>query len=101
MRHIDMENEVLAFIGEFSSVKDFFLNGKCYWFAKILSIRFPNGEIKYNKIDNHWATLIEGHLYDASGEITLGGFEEWPIRQEMESSYYKGLVRNCINFWGE
>ena len=50
-----------------------FTEGCCYWFAKILDERFnyhlPESGIMYNNIYNHFSTLIDGRLYDITGEI--------------------------------
>ena len=31
-----------------------YLNGLCYWFAYMLKGRFPDGEIWYDQISNHF-----------------------------------------------
>lgn len=43
------------------------LNGNCYYFALILSDRFPGGTIYYDVIYGHFIYLYEGKYYDWSG----------------------------------
>ena len=45
-----------------------FSNGFCYWFAKILEIRF-NGKIYFNPRIIHFATLIDNQLFDIKGIV--------------------------------
>lgn len=89
--------DVLKFIDAFSDMKEHYLSGKCYWFAVILRERF-GGRIFYNQIDNHWACLIGGHLFDASGEIDQTGFEQWPGIIKDDTPYYNRLLSQCINY---
>lgn len=55
-----MMDEVLDFIlrftnnGKWNSVIESFTCGCCYWFAYILSVRFPNAIIMYDPVINHF-----------------------------------------------
>lgn len=75
MEHIFAEStneEILGFISMFQSKETItiFTQGMCYWFAVILSNRFPDGEIYYDQIDGHFVTRICNKYYDVTGEIT-------------------------------
>lgn len=89
--------EIKDFIREFSSEEKFFTEGKCFWFAVILKVRF-GGKIKYHPVDNHWATEIDGVLYDVTGSIDSVGFEDWPGRFKEDTTYYNRLISQCILF---
>lgn len=65
-----MKNDVLSFIKIFRRYSDsveLFTNCACYWFAKILNERFPSSYIVYNPEDVHFATWIDGDVYDITG----------------------------------
>ena len=51
------ENVILGFIKHFSGATDTFLNGCCYWFTVILTLRF-GGETLYSPIENHFVQKI-------------------------------------------
>ena len=63
---------ILQFIKKFSDfgpqVVDCFTKGNCYWFARILAIEFM-GIIYYDPIVGHFATMIDGVLYDITGVV--------------------------------
>lgn len=66
-------HEVLQFIDAIKrrypyEIEDTFSNGFCYWFAKILELRF-GGIIYFNPVIIHFAILIEGQLFDITGLI--------------------------------
>ena len=61
--------EVLQFIRGFAPAQTLFLNGYCYWFARILTERFA-GWIMYEPVDNHFMACIGYEYYDASGMVT-------------------------------
>lgn len=100
------EREILHFIKHFTEhgeqVKDCFLYGNCYWFARILAQRF-NGKVYYNPAENHFACLINYCLYDISGCI-LNHVEQndtnqwipWRLYPLIDSSHAKRIHRDCI-----
>lgn len=88
---------------------DIFLNGQCYYFAKILQERFKpfyQTKIYYNPIDNHFACafFLEGrkYLYDASGLIANLSFSEispwveWTEYIKVEPIGAARVYRDCI-----
>ena len=93
----------LAFIKHFQNegTIDVFMNGCCYWFAYILMTRFlheyPMPKIMYNDITGHFATKINGKIYDITGEIEET--EQWKIFDDyliQEPSYSQVIIRDCI-----
>lgn len=97
----DLSVKVLKFINDFkkahpAEIEDVFLNGYCFWFAKILNLRF-NGEIFYLPIMNHFIVKIEDKYYDITGEVVL---EEKPYEWNSYSTFdyldYKRVRRDCI-----
>jgi hypothetical protein len=68
-----MEEEVLDFISTIKEkypleIEDTFSNGLCYWFAKILQIRF-GGDIYFDPYHVHFAIIIDNNMYDITGKI--------------------------------
>ena len=63
---------VLQFIKKFSDfgnqVVDCFTKGNCFWFAMVLAMEFA-GEIYYDPIVGHFATMINGVMYDITGVV--------------------------------
>lgn len=98
---------ILQFINNFKrlhpqEIEDSFLCGNCYWFAKILEIRF-NGEICYLPIENHFITKIENKYYDISGELTE--FSEkvylWEDYMKIDELETGRIIKYCILQNGE
>lgn len=63
---------ILHFIKKFSDfgnqVVECFTKGNCFWFAMVLAMEFA-GEIYYDPIVGHFATLIDGVMYDITGVV--------------------------------
>lgn len=92
-----IDQEVLDFIKGFDSVKDFFLFGYCYWFARILEERFF-GVICYLPIKNHFIVRIHNEYYDASGKVKPDEkVYTWATYQYKYPSECRSIVRGCIN----
>lgn len=97
--------EVEGFISRFTDngkrleVIDAFTNGCCYWFAVSLLIRFQheNVDIMYAQVDNHFGCLINGAVYDITGDVTdKYNWERWYDLDD--GSLVARLYRDCINF---
>ena len=94
---------ILDFIKNFQNegtIKTF-TEGCCYWFAYILLARFGDitnkTHIMYNDISGHFATKINGKLYDITGEIEES--EQWQKFDDYlikEPSYSLVIIRDCI-----
>ena len=63
---------ILYFIKKFSDfgnqVVECFTKGNCFWFAMVLAMEFA-GEIYYDPIVGHFATMIDGVMYDITGAV--------------------------------
>ena len=63
---------ILRFIKKFSDfgnqVVECFTKGNCFWFAMVLAMEFA-GEIYYDPIVGHFATMIDGVMYDITGAV--------------------------------
>ena len=84
--------------GEYPQVIEAFTCGCCYWFAKILHLRFPVSEIVYEPVANHFAAKINGRVYDITGDVTDQGQWELWSEYELGSSFREGIVKECIMF---
>ena len=67
---------ILQFIKKFSDfgnqVVECFTEGNCFWFAMVLAMEFA-GEIYYDPIVGHFATMINGVMYDITGAVENTG----------------------------
>ena len=99
MINITSEN-ILQFIKKFSDfgnqVVECFTEGNCFWFATVLAMEFT-GEIYYDPIVGHFATMIDGVMYDITGVVENTGdfisLEE--IRKD--ELLWARLQRDCID----
>ena len=101
--------DILDFIANFSKerghdrneVIDIFLNGCCFWFAKILELRFAeecDTDILYDYLGSHFACKLDDRVYDITGDITDQPREwhQWADAEEYDSTRRKRIVRQCI-----
>jgi hypothetical protein len=100
------KESILNFIKRFQNegtIKTF-TEGCCYWFAKILDERFnfdmPESGIYYNEIDNHFATMIDLHLYDITGDLgDIRNLSDWKLWIEVNDDLLvERIYRDCIEF---
>ena len=96
---------VLDFIWQFRKfgfdVADAFSNGMCFHFTTILRHRFGCGwcTIMYDQVANHFATQIEGRIYDITGDITDDPeyhWERWSDVRKRDPALAKIIRRDCI-----
>lgn len=97
-----MVRDVDVFISRFhehKSTEDTFKNGCCYWFAFILYRRFlkDGAKIVYDQVANHFGTLVNGRVYDISGDVTSKyHWEDW---DSIDDSLLRDRIkRDCIMF---
>ena len=91
---------ILHFIKKFSDfgnqVVECFTKGNCFWFAMVLAMEFA-GEIYYDPIVGHFATIINGVLYDITGVVkntnNFVSLEE--IRKD--ELLWARLKRDCVD----
>ena len=93
-------SQVDGFINRFhehEKTDDPFQFGCCYWFAFILYRRFlrEGAKIMYDKVENHFGTMIFGKVYDITGDVTRK--YNWKPWIEFENSKEKErIMRDCI-----
>ena len=94
---------ILDFIRQFRDLgaENCFSNGMCWHFATILCNRFtPYANKVYDPIINHFATEIDGRIYDITGDITDSKEYKWEL---WASYYYKDMkettriLRDCAD----
>lgn len=94
------KKEILEFIKKrFSSTNANWTNGNCYWFAKILTERFPDLIIYYEPTHGHFvAGSRENHVYyDYNGVVKERGiYTPFKIIEEEDPLWFDRLVRDCV-----
>lgn len=91
---------ILQFIKKFSDfgnqVVECFTKGNCFWFAKVLAVEFT-GEIYYDPIIGHFATMINGVIYDITGVVknTRDFISLEEIRKD--ELLWARLQRDCVD----
>ena len=97
---------VLDFIWQFrkfgSDVADAFSNGMCFHFTTILRHRLGCGwcTIMYDQVANHFATQIEGRIYDITGDITDDPkykWERWTTVRSRDWRHTERILRDCVD----
>ena len=89
--------QIVKFISTFCEVKDFFLNGGCYWFAVILQ-EYCGGVIYYVPVVNHYIVKASDKFYDASGEVDYSEYnpQEWDEYKKLDPAETRRLIKYCI-----
>ena len=91
---------ILHFIKKFSDfgnqVVECFTKGNCFWFATVLAMEF-DGVIYYDPIVGHFATMIDGVMYDITGvvENTSDFVSLEEIRKD--ELLWARLQRDCVD----
>lgn len=99
---MDIHKDVLSFINKFKAYEQAdvlaktFLNGFCYWFAVILSERFPGSHIQYEPIEGHFVTEIGGRLYDIRGDVTETYRRSAAWYSEEYCMEFPSIVNGCM-----
>ena len=113
VKYKNLVKDVEEFITYFDGTQDNFLYGNCYWFATILKARFqnfyPDVDIVYNQIDNHFAVMIApdsivAFLFDASGYIGRywedgydnSHWQRWDTYRTIEPLDAARVYRDCV-----
>ena len=94
---------ILNYIKQFRNLgaENCFANGMCYHFTVLLRQRFGSAHcsILYDQVANHFATLIEGRIYDITGDITENQeyhWERWSDVRQKDHALEKRIRRDCI-----
>lgn len=97
-------HEVLNFIDSFKGgypheIEDTFSNGFCYWFAKILELRF-GGIIYFNPDIIHFAVLIEEQLFDINGLIDVKdswyNWNDYQTHNDVNEIYHSCILKDSV-----
>lgn len=89
-------SDINNFIALFNSDEKF-MNGLCYWFVYILKGRFPNGEIWYNQIENHFYFVINNEAYDIRGRVILPSTAiKWTEYEKYDELDYQRVIKYCV-----
>lgn len=96
-----MEDEILEFINRRFKKDCNWLDGNCYYFAKILQIRFPKLQLVYLPIEGHFMArdTMKNRFYDWSGaysEDEVKPFYIWSLLQKEEPALYKRILEDCV-----
>lgn len=92
--------EVLEFIQRRFPIDSNWLDGNCYFFAKILESAFF-GYIVYDPIDGHFLFTQDGEIYyDWAGahiydKDCSSKFEKWKTYKYKDPSHYARIVHDC------
>lgn len=88
---------VLTFIHTRFPIDCNWTNGNCYYFAIILSARFPSGKILYDPIMGHFLFRYKGKVYDYNGEHEDNAdYLEWAHYTSYDPLDYARVVRDVI-----
>lgn len=79
-----------------------YMNGLCYWFAYILQGRFPDGDIWYDPILNHFYFVFNSVAYDVRGKVNLpSNAIRWSEYEQYDPLHYQRIVKYCVLKEGE
>lgn len=91
-------DEIEEFImRRFGSSDAEWLNGNCYWFAVILTNRFPHLKIYYEYVTGHFVAGLDGIYFDATGRMIP--YKEPILFEQLKKDdilWYNNIVRDCI-----
>ena len=89
--------EITEFINRRFKNEDKWMCGNCYWFAKILTLRFPFLKIYYEPIVGHFFAGTPSQYYDWTG--LAEPYSRPILLEEIEKTdplLYERLLRDCI-----
>jgi hypothetical protein len=74
-------------------------NGNCYWFAHILTARFPELKIYYLPIEGHFIAGKDELYFDAAGPYTVGTkpIYDFEALKDWDFNLYIRLIQDCVN----
>lgn len=77
------------------------LDGNCYYMAKILKMRFPAGDIFYDVIDGHFLFNLSNKFYDFRGLVEIAESDmdhmiEWSKFDMYDPIQRKQIEQDCI-----
>lgn len=91
------QEQIVEFINRRFPEESKWINGNCYYFAQILSIRFPELNLYYLPKEGHFVAGYREEYYNWTGKVEL---KETPIKfsdlEEVDPAYYTVILRDCI-----
>lgn len=93
-----IRKRVLEFIGRRFGGDCNWIDGNCYYFAKILDDRFPGGEICYDVINGHFIFRYCGDCYDWTGIVhpEINKLVLWKDFWKYDPQEYSRILRDCV-----
>ena len=97
---IPTSENILRFIKKFSDfgnqVVHCFTKGNCFWFAMVLGMEFA-GKIYYDPIVGHFATMVNGAMYDITGAVE--NISDFVSLEEIRKDelLWARLQRDCVD----
>lgn len=93
----EMENEILDFINRrWKDKNQSMFDGNCYWFARILKMRFFFLDIFYLPVEGHFVAGYNGKYFDAKGKVlTTDPIIPLQEIEETDFNWYDRLMRDC------
>ena len=91
-------NEVLDFIKRRFPNDCNWMDGNCFYFAKILNIRF-GGTIWYDTIYGHFVIKIDDVMYDWQGVVDDNkkhNYVYWNRFDNYDTTQQQRIIRDCI-----
>lgn len=72
------------------------MEGNCYYFAKILQTRFPMAVLYYDVVNGHFVSKIGEAFYDCNGfaDIVSENLVHWDTYSDI--SHKKRIIEACI-----
>lgn len=90
-------NEILDFIKRRFSTDCNWLDGNCFYFSKLLLLRFPEGSVFYDVIQGHFLFKLDNKYYDWTGEVLPKGYlVEWDKFDEYDELQKQVIIRDCV-----
>ena len=93
-----MQQEIVEFINRrFKKTNAKWLDGNCYYFALILTQRFPELKIYYEGVDGHFLAGNGFEYYDYTG--VAQPYREPILFEDLKKQdplWYNNIVRDCI-----
>lgn len=94
-------NNIEKFISLFKN-DDKFMHGLCYWMAYILKGRFPDGDIWYDQVLNHFYFVVNDEAYDVRGRVILPSTAiKWTEYEKYDELDYQRVIKYCVLKEGE
>lgn len=97
----DLTNENWNYCLSGINAREYFKNGGCYEFLKVLKHFYPEGTIMMRKDYEHCAYLVEDNIYDCSGVCNSDEFVEASELdiEKLEDPYLYGRIE--VKFEGK